>query len=204
MSARHVPHRWSEVLAAARRRLVGPRAGDDAVHARLLEAVARALRAGAAPTGALREAAASIDPGRVADDLRAALAMVERGAPLGDALSTFAAADGGPARQLAAAALALGAEVGGAWARALDGAAAGLRDRAEVAREVRALTSQARSSAAVMVLAPLGFAAYAWTTDPRIAAFALGHPLGWACLTTGFLLDVVGAAWMRALAGGVS
>ncbi len=104
-----------------------------------------------------------------------------------------------PARMLAGTALALGAEIGGAHARSLDGAAAGLRERAELSREVQALTSQARASAAVMVLAPVGFAAYAWTADGRVARLVLTTPFGWACLLGGLGLDLAGAAWMARL-----
>jgi tight adherence protein B len=199
--------RWGDPRGAVTRAvrwISGARSDDDAGHAQLLEAVARSLRASAAPSVALAEGADAIAPSPLAAELARALGMVERGAPLSEALAVWIGPEPTAARQLAGAALALGSELGGAWASALDGAAAGLRDRAEVAREVRALTAQARSSAAVMVLSPIGFAAYAWTTDPRIAAFVFGHPLGWSCLGLGVALDAAGAAWMRVLTASVA
>ena len=101
---------------------------------------------------------------------------------------------------LAGTALALGAELGGAQARCLDAAAASLRERASLEREVRALSSQARASAAVMVAAPMGFAVFSGTTDPRVAQVLVSTPLGWACLVGGLLLDGLGAGWMARLA----
>jgi tight adherence protein B len=193
-------------VAARAGRLFGIGGGrdDDAVHAELLEAVARGLRAGLSASAALDEGARVAHPSGTADDLRRSLHMAALGAPLGRAIEAWVRADPTPARVLSGASLTLGTELGGAWARALDGAAAGLRDRAELAREVRALTSQARSSAAVMVLAPLAFAAYAWTTDPRIGHFVLADPRGWACVGLGAVLDVLGAMWMQRLTARVA
>lgn len=90
-----------------------------------------------------------------------------------------------PGVRLATSALGLGAETGGAQARALDGVAATLRSRRAVGREVRALSSQARMSGVVITLAPLGFSALAAATDERTASFLLATPLGLFCLATG-------------------
>ncbi len=121
-----------------------------------------------------------------------------------DVIDAWVAARPDPVRVLAGAALGLGAELGGAQARSLDGAAAGLRDRAELMAEVRALTSQARTSAAVMVLAPVGFAAYSWVTDGRVGGVMFTTPVGWACLVAGVVLDGLGAIWMVKLVGRVT
>ncbi len=122
------------------------------------------------------------------------LVAVGRGAPLGPALDRWAAGDD-PVRAMTGVALSFGAEVGGARARALDEAAAGLRDRAELAREIRALTSQARASAAVMVVAPVAFAGVGWLTG-GVSARVFTTPLGLVCLAAGLALDLLGAWWM--------
>jgi tight adherence protein B len=190
--------------AAPRLRAALARHDDDASHAVVLEAVARSLRGGTSIACALHEAADMLPPGPVAADLRAALTRHERGAPIVAVVDAWVAADPSSSRALAGAALAIGSEFGGARARALDGAAAGLRDRADLAREVRALTSQARSSTLVMVVAPVVFAVYAWTTDHRIAVLMLTTPLGWSCLASGILLDGIGAWWMAKLAARIA
>ncbi len=183
---------------------LGVRPSNDAEHAALLDAVAGSLRGGASLAQALREGAASVPPCRAADDLRTALSLSERGAPVLAVIEVWSGAAPTAARSVAGAALALGSELGGARAGALEGAAASLRDRGELYREVRALTSQARSSAAVMVLAPIAFALYAWTTDRRVAGLMFATPFGWACLLGGLVLDALGAWWMARLTARVA
>jgi tight adherence protein B len=75
--------------------------------------------------------------------------------------------------------------------------AATLRERRAVEREATALATQARSSALVIVLAPLAFAALSSLGDPRAGAFLVGTPTGLACLTAGLALDGLGAWWMH-------
>jgi tight adherence protein B len=178
------------------------RAGDDeAAHAELLEGIARSLRGGASLTQAIGEVGrtSASDAGR---SLGSVARRLERGASVTVSVERWIVIAPTPARRIAGAALALGSELGGAQARALDGAASGLRDRAAMRREAWALTAQARSSGAVLALAPIGFAAFAWTTDGRVAHVVLGTPLGWACLAGGVVLDLLGAAWMSRLTAG--
>ncbi len=144
----------------------------------MLEVVARSLRSGASLTGALAEAVAELPPGEAVDDLERSLASIRAGAPVVDALERWRAASASRPRVLAGTALALGAELGGVPARSLDAAASGLRDRAALAREVRALSSQARASATVMVLGPPLFLVAASTADHRLLLVLFGSPLG--------------------------
>lgn len=165
----------------------------------VLDAVARSLRSGASLLQALGEAAA--EPGTLQRDLRALVAEAERGAGLDRALQAWAEAQPPGPLRLGAAALGMSAEMGGATARTVEGVAATVRQRLEVAGESRALTSQARISAQVIALAPLGFCAIGAATDPELARFLFVTPVGWAFLVSGALLDLAGAAWMRRLAG---
>ena len=177
------------------RRTAGLRPSGDVEHAMVLEAVARALRGGRSLLQAVDEAVTSLPRGPAVDDLIDVMGTVRSGLPLATALASWGSgAD--DARVLASAALTLGAEVGGASARSLDAAASGLRDRAALAREVRALTSQARASALVMVLAPVGFVIVAGAADRRIVATLLTTPTGLACIAVGLGLDAIGAGWM--------
>jgi tight adherence protein B len=147
----------------------------------------------------LGEAATHTSP-RLAPGIAAAVTSAERGVPLVDVIDAWAATVPGEGVGLAAAALALSAELGGAAARSLDGVAATLRDRNGLRREVRALSSQARASAVVIGAAPLAFAVVAGSLDPRTFEFLLHSPAGIACLVFGVVLDGLGALWMHRLA----
>ncbi|MBV9411455.1 MAG: type II secretion system F family protein [Acidimicrobiia bacterium] len=163
-----------------------------------LEAVARGLRSG----GSLRQAvaeAATATPGALGGEMRLAAEAAERGTPLVDALEAWAERCPQAGVRLAVGPLRLGAETGGAQARAIDGVAATLRERLAVAGEVRALTSQTRASMLVIAAAPLVFCVFASSTDPRTSAFLFRSPVGLACLAAGISLDIVGAFWMRRL-----
>jgi tight adherence protein B len=163
-----------------------------------LEAIARGLRSGASLRQAIAEAAGST-PGALGAELQLVAEAAERGTALVDALEAWAQRCSQPGVRLSVAALCLGAETGGAQARAIDGVAATLRERLAVAGEVRALTSQTRASMLVIAAAPVLFCVFASTTDPRTSSFLFRSPIGLACLAAGVSLDIVGAFWMRRL-----
>ena len=165
----------------------------------LLEAVARSLRSGASIPVALREAATAST--LAAEDLAAVLADADGGRPLAEALDRWATRRPRPGIRLVVGALRVAMTSGGTPARAVDGVAATLRERAEVDREVRALATQARVSAVVITGAPLAFAALGVLGDERTATFLLRTPSGSACLVAGVALDGVGAWWMARIAG---
>jgi tight adherence protein B len=175
--------------------------GDARLEAALpgaLEAVARTLRSGASVRQAVDEAARTT-PGPLGAELDRVATAAARGVPLVRALEELAERRPLPGVRLAVAALCLGIETGGAQARAVDGVATTLRERLGVAAEVRALAAQARMSAVVIGLAPLGFGAFAAATDPRTAQFALHTAPGLALLCAGVALDAVGWLWMNRL-----
>ncbi len=166
-----------------------------------LEAVARSLRSGASLRQAVEEAGRSRASGpQLAPELSRAAAEAAQGASLVSALEGIALRRPLPGVRLGVAALCLGAETGGAQARAVDGVAATVRERLAVAAELRALSSQARISALVIGLAPVGFGAFAAATDPRTSQFLLHSPAGLGLLTAGLTLDGLGWLWMQRLA----
>lgn len=164
----------------------------------LLEAVARALRSGASLRQALDASLARADAALV-PELSVVCDAVAHGSTVEAALEAWSRRQPSEGLRLAVAALTLGIDVGGAPGRALDGVAASLRDRLAVDREVAALSSQARSSAVVMVIAPVVFAALAVAADRRTGRFLVGTPTGLACLATGLALDALAAWWMLRL-----
>jgi tight adherence protein B len=167
-----------------------------------LEGVARSLRSGASLRQAIEEAGrAGAGGGRaLAAELSRAAAEAAQGASLVAALEAVAVRRPLAGVRLGVAALCLGAETGGAQARAVDGVAATVRERLAVAAELRALSSQARISALVIGLAPVGFGAFAATTDPRTAQFIFHTPAGLVLLVGGLILDTLGWLWMQRLA----
>lgn len=164
----------------------------------LLEAVARSLRAGSSLPVALGDAAA-VPTSAAAADLAEVLVAVGGGVPLAEALEGWVRIRPLPAVRLAVGALVLALAAGGTPASALDGVAATLRERHEVDREVRALATQARTSALVVTLAPLAFGGLGLLGDERTAAFLLTTPWGLGCLVGGLTLDGLGAWWMAHL-----
>jgi tight adherence protein B len=159
-----------------------------------LDAVARSCRAGSSVVGALSNLGP--DDGPAAPIFADVANRVARGVALRDALDDVVAAHPDASVRLAAAALLVGADTGAAPARAVDGVAATLRDRVALEREAAGHATQATASAAVLVLAPVGFGAFAVVTDPRVGGFLFSGPAGWACLSLGITLDVIGALWM--------
>ena len=164
----------------------------------VLDAIARALRSGASLLQALAEASAENGPLR--DELRRVVAEAERGGGVAASLDSWAQRQPSGSIRLAAAALSLGAETGGANARAVDGVAATVRQRLAVAGETKALTAQPRVSAQVIGLAPLAFGAFSAATDPELARMLFTTPVGWGMLSAGLALDLAGMRWMVRMA----
>lgn len=191
-----LPIRWVGAwLTAGRRDRALERALPDA-----LDDIAGAARSGSSLAGAVAGAAHNAS-GVLADDLAAIHASVERGASLADALERWSVQRPLPPVCLAVAGLQLAADVGGAQAGALEDVAATVRDRIAVRDDLRAASSQARASAIVLAVAPIGFAAFSGLVDPRTLAQTLGRPAGAVCLLVGVALDVAGGWWMLRLSG---
>jgi len=162
----------------------------------LLERVAAELRAGAAPLAAVREAAAGADlPAVLRADLDRLVARAERGG-LGPAAAAWAKERPGPVVAAVAAALEVAVGAGGPVSPALDGLAAGLRDRHDAIAEVAALSAQARLSAIVVGAAPVASLALSLLADRRVAPTLVATGRGRACLLTGVALEALAAAWM--------
>jgi tight adherence protein B len=173
---------------------------DAAIEADLptvIDAMVASLASGASLVQAVA-AGAALD-GPAGSDLAVVVARQRRGVALQASLDQWAGNRLRPGASLLADALALAGASGASQARALEQVGATLRERAALGREVRALGAQARLSAVVLVVVPLGFATVVALVDDRIGRFLLATPLGWACIGGGLALDAVGAAWMHRL-----
>lgn len=191
------------MIARARRWWSGRREQTrrDAQLPEALERLAANLRAGHGPGAALVALAGeTADP--LGADLRAVARRLQGGAGLEVALDGWREEPGASdAVRLVVAVLTLGARGGGEVARAVDGVAATLRERRELAAEVQGLATQARASAAVLAAAPVGFTALVATIEPAVVAFLFTNPVGLACLAGGGGLLTLGTAWMGRIVG---
>ncbi len=165
----------------------------------LLDRLSAGLRSGASLSAALGESARSAH-GPLRTDLDQLCGRLESGVSFPDALARWAALRATPAVATTVAALAIAHGVGGGAARAVDGVATSLRDRASVRREVVALSTQARASAVVVVLAPLAFGVLSGAADHQSWTFLTTTPFGLSCLAGGLVLDLAGGLWMAWLA----
>lgn len=163
----------------------------------VLETVVAGMRSGRSLLDAIADL--SIGHGPVGVELGAVAAEASRGRRLDDALAAWAGTQPDPAGRFAGATLTVASEVGGPGADAIEAAAASLRERAALDDEVAALSVQARSSALLLSLAPIGFAILLAGLDPRSSRFLLGTPVGLACVALGLGLDALGAWWMHRL-----
>jgi tight adherence protein B len=165
-----------------------------------LEQVGAELRAGGTVPTALAAIAGGNGP--LAIDITRAQTRIGLGASLDDALLAWARERPVFGVDAAAGALALSMRVGGRAADALDGLAASLRDRLAVAAEARALSAQARYSAWVIGLLPLGWFAVTTVTDPRSLRPLVATTSGRVCAAFGIALEALGALWMRTILRG--
>lgn len=160
-----------------------------------LERTASALRAGGTIRDGLQGAAGRSGP--LDHDLARIEARLGWGASAGEALAGWARERPLEGVKVTAGALGMVAAVGGRAADSLDGLAAGLRDSTTLAAEARSLSAQARLSAVVVGLAPLGYLCFSALVDPRALRSLMGTWAGRACLVGGLALDAGAAAWMR-------
>jgi len=163
-----------------------------------LDRLAAALRSGSSLPMALDEVGSALDP-PIGPELAALARETARGRPVREVIDDWSAMHDDPGTRLAAAALVLSTLVGATPARAIDGVAATVRERLDLAAERRALAAQARTSALVLSVAPVGFAVLLVLADSAASDFLLGTPAGWVCLTLGVSLDAAGAWWMARL-----
>jgi tight adherence protein B len=162
-----------------------------------LERIGAELRAGGTVATGLDAIARGGGP--LAPDITRLETRVRLGASHANALQEWARQRPAAGVEATAGALALTATVGGRAADALDALGSSLRDRLAVAAEARALSAQARYSAWVIGVAPLGYIIASAVIDPRSMHALVGTNAGRLCAAAGLTLEVLGAVWMRAI-----
>jgi tight adherence protein B len=186
--------RWATARRTARDR--------DVAWAFVADELAATIRAGSS----LPQALASVggQAGAAAGVVRAAIEPVERGRSVADAARSWAEAASTPDERLLAEALLLAAVGGRPDPLLFEVVAETIRERRALEGELRAQTAQARASAAVLALLPLGFTGLVASTDHDVTTFLFGTLAGRACIVIGVLLDGLGAWWMRRTIGSVT
>ncbi|MFQ5556585.1 MAG: type II secretion system F family protein, partial [Acidimicrobiales bacterium] len=128
---------------------------------------------------------------------------IRAGSTMAEALTRWADWLGHPDARLVVATLQLGDRMGAPMAPALDRTAAMLRQRATLTDELVSLSAQARASARVLALAPVGFATIVALADPATAGRLFATGFGRVSLAVGLVLDGLGLWWMRRLVSAV-
>jgi tight adherence protein B len=159
---------------------------------------AAGMRAGFSVPQAIAFAAREGEP-PLATGLDRIVDSVGLGGGLDDALERWATEVGTDDARLVVGVLALHRRSGGDLPRVLDQVAATLRERTSAAREVRALTAQARLSGAILGLLPIGFFVFLWMTSRGDIEGAFGSPIGLGAIVTGLALEGVAFLWIRSL-----
>jgi tight adherence protein B len=156
------PFGVGRMLAARRRRY---RAAVDAGVPEMAVAIADALSGGCSLRSAVAESAAGLG-GAAGHELRRTAAELAAGAPTGDAFEAMRRRARSPGMDTLVAACLLQRRAGGDLARLLRDGARALEDQARLEDEVRAATAQARFTALIVVLLPLGGALLAELASP--------------------------------------
>jgi tight adherence protein B len=185
-------------VAMDRKRNAGRRVAIDGQLLDAVTAVASALRSGRSLGQALTTAADEAD-----DPLSTILAgtahAASLGVPMDEALDRFANAVGGSDVRLVSGVLKVHRRTGGALAASLDDVARTLADRREAARELRSLTAQARLSAAILGLLPLGFFLFLSVVARRDIESAYRTTAGASAIGIGLALQGAAFVWIRRL-----
>jgi tight adherence protein B len=163
-----------------------------------VRSLAAGMRAGLSVPQAVAYAAREAEP-PLADGLARIVDRVEVGGELEEALADWADRIGSDDARLVVGVLALHRRSGGDLPRVLDQVAATLRERSSAAREVRALTAQARLSGAILGLLPIAFFGFLWLTSRADIEGAFASPIGVGAVVVGLLLEGIAFLWIRSL-----
>ena len=149
----------------------------------LMQAVDAVAKEGESPTG---------------EEFRRVVVETRLGRDLTECLQALADRMGGEDIAWVVQAVDINREVGGDLAEVLDTVAATIRERAQIRRQVKALSAEGRLSAYVLVALPV-FLIGVMSLTNRSYVGELTHGTGLVLATGGAALLAVGAAWLRRL-----
>ncbi len=168
-----------------------------------LEVMAAALRAGRNLVGALEEAA-SRSEGPLGSILDGVVAADRAGRSLGSALGDMARSSPLPELAYLGACLQAHARTGGDVTALLINLGGVLRERRRLGRDLEAKTAEARSTATLLALLPLGMGLYILWAGPEQLAPLLGSVSGLAALGYALLSWLAGVVVIRRMLSGLT
>ena len=163
-----------------------------------LDLVVAALRSGTTVIEALESAAEEL-AAPVNDVVQEAAARLRLGEDTADVMTDVEAQLPLETTRLFAQALIVQSRTGSALVPALASVARAARDRIELARRVRAQTSEVRFSVAAVLAVTYGIAWLSWTTAPERVATFLTSSLGGSLVALCVALQGVGILWLDRL-----
>jgi tight adherence protein B len=166
--------------------------------AEAVSSLAAGLRAGLSLTRAIAFAAAEAEE-PLASSFAHVTDRTDLGVPLDRALTAWASATRSADARLLTGVLALHRRTGGELPAVLDGVSVTLRERRAAAREVRALTAQARLSGAILGLLPIGFFLFLSVTSRDDVVAAFHSTAGIAAIAVGLVMQGLAFVWIRLL-----
>ena len=156
------------------------------------------MRSGRSLRQSIELAADELDPWLGAT-FRRLVDRTELGDPMDEAIDVWAAEVGGSDPRLVAGVLKLHRRTGGSLSAALEDLAGTLRSRRSAAREVESLTAQARLSATILGLLPIGFFLFLSVVARDDLEAAYQTRAGVAAIGVGFALQGAAYLWIRSL-----
>jgi len=160
--------------------------------------IATAMRSGRSLLQAIELSAEELDPS-LGTTLRRLVDRTELGDPMDGAIDAWATEVGGPDARLVAGVLKLHRRTGGSLSTTLEDLAETLRSRRSAAREIESLTAQARLSATILGLLPIGFFLFLSVVAREDLEAAYETPAGVAAIGLGFALQGAAYLWIRGL-----
>jgi tight adherence protein B len=181
------------VLLASRTKSRAIRFATDLPQA--LAIIASGLRAGLTFPSAL-SATAVQDQGEVGNQLRRALAEVQFGSSIEEALRRVALRMSSADLEWLVLALEIQREVGGSLSGILDGVATTIKARSEIQREVRVISAEGRMSGYVLIALPICAFLALFVVRPEYVQYFWTDPIGFLMLGGAVALMAIGWIWM--------
>lgn len=182
--------------AIVRARIESSRRRFDSELADFFTLVASGLRSGLSLAQAVSGAAQS-GSDVLAKQMRRVTTEVSLGMDLADALDGVAHRMASQDLAFAVQAVRIQREAGGSLSSILDIAATGVRQRAQLQREVRALSAEGRISAVILMVLPVAVFAFFFVTRRDYVEVFWTEPAGWVMLIGLVLILSIGAIWMQ-------
>jgi tight adherence protein B len=186
------PRAWARKQAAARAALLEDQLAEAAL------SLAAGMRAGLSLSRSVRFASEEGEE-PLASTFRSVADRTDLGVPLERSLEVWAREMGSPDARLLAGVLDLHRRTGGELPAVLDRVATTLRERRAAAREIRALTAQARLSGAILGLLPIGFFLFLSVTSRADIEAAFHTQAGIAAVALGLTMQGLAFLWIRKL-----